>query len=410
MLIISALTTLASCAFMGAKLVEIKKENALLCEHEYNRSAVTKAPTCTENGVKTYFCDICGNEKKEVLPANGHIEETIVGQAAECEIDGLTDGIICSVCDTVLKGQETIPAIGHDYKPETAITMSCMEDGKINHICGNCGKIILETVEASGHNYVDGVCTYCQESITVNNLENVSESTDWIKELEVAEKAYTYKKVEFNGVEGQVLTKGIAYEDMVAEYVVIPCIKEQCGDITSYRYATNFYENYKSYARSIGYLASECLNNYALEKETYTKAQVTHLNNYIDEIVDFAYGLPMPIYDGSTFNFEQNENGEVIIDDNDIQINEDGDVLFTIPFGKNLSWLHEDLKDWSFSANVLLDVDKTDKVFSFGGLNENGAYAKVSGEEFKGLFGQAGLELCLFGVRFVVGINVDLNG
>ena len=84
--------------------------------------------------------------------------------------------------------------------------------------------------------------------------------------------------------------------------------------------------------------------------------------------------------------------------------------MFTIPFGKNLSWLHEDLKDWSFSANVLLDVDKTDKVFSFGGLNENGAYAKVSGEEFKGLFGQAGLELCLFGVRFVVGINVDLNG
>ena len=34
---------------------------------------VTQAPTCTETGIKTLTCSVCGYEKTEVIPATGHI-------------------------------------------------------------------------------------------------------------------------------------------------------------------------------------------------------------------------------------------------------------------------------------------------------------------------------------------------
>lgn len=42
-----------------------------------------------------------------------HTEEIIPGKAATCTETGLTEGLRCSVCETVLKEQEVIPALGH---------------------------------------------------------------------------------------------------------------------------------------------------------------------------------------------------------------------------------------------------------------------------------------------------------
>ena len=40
--------------------------------HKYDSGKVTKAATCTEDGVKTYTCEYCGGTKTEVIPATGH--------------------------------------------------------------------------------------------------------------------------------------------------------------------------------------------------------------------------------------------------------------------------------------------------------------------------------------------------
>ena len=49
------------------------------------------------------------------IPAVGHKSETLEGKDPTCTEDGLTDGVVCTICETVLTEQKVIPALGHDY-------------------------------------------------------------------------------------------------------------------------------------------------------------------------------------------------------------------------------------------------------------------------------------------------------
>ena len=40
--------------------------------HEWDEGAITTEPTCTEDGVKTYTCEVCGKTKTESVTALGH--------------------------------------------------------------------------------------------------------------------------------------------------------------------------------------------------------------------------------------------------------------------------------------------------------------------------------------------------
>lgn len=81
--------------------------------HSYS-SSVTKKPTCTEKGVKTFSCS-CGSSYTESIPATGHTPVTDKSTKPTCTQNGLTEGSHCSVCNAVITAQESIPALGHDY-------------------------------------------------------------------------------------------------------------------------------------------------------------------------------------------------------------------------------------------------------------------------------------------------------
>lgn len=74
-----------------------------------------KDATCTENGWISYKCQDCDAIKKVEILAKGHKEEKDEAEAATCETTGKTEGSHCSVCGTVIKSQQTVPALGHDY-------------------------------------------------------------------------------------------------------------------------------------------------------------------------------------------------------------------------------------------------------------------------------------------------------
>ena len=69
--------------------------------HNWNSGSVTKQPTCTATGVKTYTCRTCGATKTESIAAKGHTP----GAAATC-----TSPQKCTDCGTQLKA-----ALGHNF-------------------------------------------------------------------------------------------------------------------------------------------------------------------------------------------------------------------------------------------------------------------------------------------------------
>jgi uncharacterized repeat protein (TIGR02543 family) len=77
--------------------------------HSYT-SKVTTAATCTKAGVKTFTCSKCNHSYTEAIAATGHTPVTDKAVAATCTTAGKTEGSHCSVCNAVIKAQDTVPA------------------------------------------------------------------------------------------------------------------------------------------------------------------------------------------------------------------------------------------------------------------------------------------------------------
>lgn len=126
--------------------------------HEYT-SVVTTTATCATAGVRTYTC-ACGESYTEEIPATGHSWDAGVVTVEPTEN---TEGVrtyTCTVCGETKT--ETIPVLGHEHSyVSTVLAPTCTEQGYTEHICA-CGDTYRDAyVDATGHTYVDGVCTVC---------------------------------------------------------------------------------------------------------------------------------------------------------------------------------------------------------------------------------------------------------
>ena len=97
-------------AAMNPSLDRSSIAGALLASH------ALPAPTCTEPGkTEGSHCSVCNEVLKaqETIPAKGHTPVTDPAEEATCTKAGKTEGSHCSVCNEVLKAQETIDPLGH---------------------------------------------------------------------------------------------------------------------------------------------------------------------------------------------------------------------------------------------------------------------------------------------------------
>nr|WP_302473105.1 leucine-rich repeat protein [Ruminococcus bicirculans (ex Wegman et al. 2014)] len=118
--------------------------------HSYTES-ITKQPTCTEEGEKTFTCD-CGDTYTEIIPAKGHTEIIDKAVPATCTTDGKTEGSHCYVCGEVIKAQTVIKATGHNFGSwSTTKAATCTESGTQTRKCASCGKTETKTIPAKGH-------------------------------------------------------------------------------------------------------------------------------------------------------------------------------------------------------------------------------------------------------------------
>ena len=120
--------------------------------HNWNADyTVDKAATCTEAGSKSIHCTRCDAHKEDtVIKAAGHTAVEDAAVAPTCTKPGKTAGSHCSVCNTVLTAQETVPALNHDYVLEEKAP-TCTEAGYKKSVCSRCADTIVEDLSALGH-------------------------------------------------------------------------------------------------------------------------------------------------------------------------------------------------------------------------------------------------------------------
>ena len=124
--------------------------------HSYGDWTTAKEPTCTEAGSREKVCAACGDKVTEAIAATGHKWETdyTVDKEATCKEEG-TESIHCSVCDAVKEGSErAIPKTSHRYGDWTTTKEpTCTEAGSKEKVCADCGDKVTEAIAATGHNW-----------------------------------------------------------------------------------------------------------------------------------------------------------------------------------------------------------------------------------------------------------------
>ena len=131
------------------------------CAHEDVILTGAIAATCTEPGYTgDQVCAVCGETVStgEAIPALGHDwDDGVVTKAPTCT----EDGVLTYICthDASHTRTEAIPALGHDYQ-SVVTEPTCTEPGFTTHTCAHCGDSYVDSETAAlGHSWDDGVVT-----------------------------------------------------------------------------------------------------------------------------------------------------------------------------------------------------------------------------------------------------------
>ena len=167
------------------------------CQHVWDNGKVTKEPTETETGIKTYTCTRCGETRTETMPVIPHVHSyKDVVTAPTCTTKGYTTHTCAcgdSYVDTYVDAlghawdngkvtkeptetetgvktftcarcgetkTEVIPALSHEHSYDAVVTApTCTEKGYTTHTCA-CGDSYVDTyVDALGHAWDNGKVT-----------------------------------------------------------------------------------------------------------------------------------------------------------------------------------------------------------------------------------------------------------
>ncbi len=93
------------------------------CVHIYDNGTITRQPTCTVAGVKTYTCTVCGKKKTESVAKKAHTYKNYVTKATSRANGSIVNK--CSVCGT--KKSTTVPKVSSFKLSATNYTY----DGKV---------------------------------------------------------------------------------------------------------------------------------------------------------------------------------------------------------------------------------------------------------------------------------------
>ena len=150
--------------------------------HTLTYSPVVEA-TCTTTGVYAYYyCAICDiyysdddytetiTKEELTAPALGHDIQYTNEIRPACTENGARAHYYCNRCHKLFSDAQgknslsqqdiVIPATGHSYRQVTT-PPTCTTAGSDEFTCTSCGDFYSTPIAATGHTYVNGVCTSC---------------------------------------------------------------------------------------------------------------------------------------------------------------------------------------------------------------------------------------------------------
>lgn len=143
------------CKDCGEKLSD-GKTIAKTTEHTWDGGKVTKAATCTEKGVKTYTCTVCGATKTEEIAATGHQHTEVRNKVeATCTKDGYSGDVYCTDCGTKLSSGTEIARKAHEYEERERNEANCKRNGYILFVCKVCGDEKREVLPKTDHQHTE---------------------------------------------------------------------------------------------------------------------------------------------------------------------------------------------------------------------------------------------------------------
>lgn len=135
--------------------------------------------TCTEAGkTEGSHCSVCNTviKAQETIPATGHTSDSgKVTKQPTCTKEG-TKTYSCAVCKVTLK-TETMAKLDHNFVKGQTVAPTCTDKGYTNYICSYCGETVKpDSVPAMGHTDLDGdnKCDICGTTINSGSQPDTS--------------------------------------------------------------------------------------------------------------------------------------------------------------------------------------------------------------------------------------------
>ena len=108
--------------------------------HSWKPGAVLKEPTCSEAGIRELVCVFCGETQESEIARVAHELVTAEAVGPTCTAEGMSAGVMCSVCGKVLVAQDVLPPAGHRLIHTAGIGATETTDGVREHYtCTVCG-------------------------------------------------------------------------------------------------------------------------------------------------------------------------------------------------------------------------------------------------------------------------------
>ena len=108
--------------------------------HSWKPGAVLKEPTCSEAGIRELVCVFCGETQESEIARMAHELVTAEAVGPTCTAEGMSAGVMCSVCGKVLVAQDVLPPAEHRLIHTAGIGATETTDGVREHYtCTVCG-------------------------------------------------------------------------------------------------------------------------------------------------------------------------------------------------------------------------------------------------------------------------------